>query len=232
MLTQVLVIDDDEELTSLLAEYLAGDGFAVRKAFTGSAGLAGLSSDVDLVLLDVMLPDIHGFEVLRRLRQLSEVPVLMLTARGEEMDRVVGLQIGADDYLPKPFSMRELAARMQAILRRVRRCVVAPGRALLQVGDLRLDQRARLLYRSGQRVELTSAEFDVLFVLVASAGTVVSREHLAEAALGRRIGFFDRCIDNHISSLRRKLGPPLLGVERICTVRGSGYLYAHPESGA
>src|SRR5213080_1445122 len=177
---RILVIDDDVELCSLVAEYLKPEGFHVEAAHDGKTGLnRALSGDHLLVVLDVMLPALNGFDVLRRLRDGSRIPVLLLTARGEDVDRIVGLEIGADDYLPKPFNPRELVARIRAILRRSR-----PGKAaeaapeILSVGDVELDPATRNVYRAGQPVELTSVEFNLLEVLLREAGRVVTRERL------------------------------------------------------
>ncbi|MGH9845894.1 MAG: winged helix-turn-helix domain-containing protein, partial [Blastocatellia bacterium] len=182
-----------------------------------------------LVVLDVMMPGINGFEVLRRLRASSRVPVLMLTARGSDVDRIVGLELGADDYLPKPFNPRELVARIHAILRRTRPAPAEtqpPGR--LAVGDVELDSSARTVWRNGEQADLTSAEFDLLLVLLQAAGNVVSREELSQTVLGREFNQLDRSIDTHVSNLRRKLGVEMNGVERIKSVRSVGYIYAKP----
>jgi two-component system response regulator CpxR len=174
-----------------------------------------------------MLPQLNGLEVLRRLRAHSQCPVIMLTARGQEVDRIVGLEVGADDYIAKPFSARELLARMHAVLRRSR-APSSPSRPddLLAVGDVIMDVRARTVRRAGQLVDLTSLEFDVLKVLLSHAGEVVSREHLFRTALQRDYSVFDRSIDNHISSLRKKLGAIVEGTERIKSVRNAGYVYS------
>jgi two-component system response regulator CpxR len=178
-----------------------------------------------------MLPDINGFEVLRRIRLHSQVPVLMLTARAEEVDRIVGLEIGADDYIRKPFSPRELIARVQAILRRsangANPAREAIGGESLTVGDLHLDPRARVVRRGSRTVELTSAEFEILRLLLAAPGRVVSREEMFRTALGREYTVFDRSIDNHMSALRRKLGKGAKGLDRIRSVRNIGYVYAY-----
>lgn len=228
---RVLVIDDDIELCEMVAEYLEPEGFSVDVAEDGLEGVKRALADAyALIVLDVMLPGINGFEVLRRIRAESRTPVLMLTARGADVDRIVGLELGADDYLPKPFNPRELVARIQAILRRTRPAPSHPSLSTssetFTVGDVRLNTGARTVLRRGEPVELTAAEFDVLTVMLARAGRVVSREELAEAALGRPLAPLDRSVDMHVSSLRRKLGPEAGGVERIKTVRGAGYVYA------
>lgn len=226
-MTKILLVDDDVELCELVEEYLGGEGFDLEIVHDGSAGLdRALSGGFDLVILDVMLPGLSGFDVLRRLRERNPVPVLMLTARGDEVDRIVGLELGADDYLPKPFNPRELAARIRAILRRVE---IAPDDpTVLVVGDLEVDLGARSVRVEGSEVELTGVEFSLIETLVRSAGSVVSRDELSRAALYRRASAFDRSLDVHISNLRRKLGPQPGGGERIKTVRGVGYQYARP----
>jgi two-component system response regulator CpxR len=183
------------------------------------------------VILDVMLPGLGGFAVLNRIRESSKVPVIMLTARGEEVDRIVGLEMGADDYLPKPFNPRELVARIRAILRRTGDAAnQGVDASVLSVGDLEMDMGARRVLCSFNEVELTGAEFAVLEILVQAAGTVVTRDDLSRQALGRRASAFDRSLDVHLSNLRRKLGPLPDGGERIKTVRGVGYLYVKPST--
>ncbi len=218
----LLVIDDDRELCAMLAEYLAPEGFTTRTAGTGKAGLEQLgSASVDLVVLDVMLPELSGFEVLRRIRAVSRVPVIMLTARGEEVDRVVGLELGADDYLAKPFSPRELVARIRAVLRRM------PGeaqgtRGLILWGPLRLDLRAHRAAVGECDLEVTSAELRILELLVRADTRTVTRDELMTQALGRLLLPTDRSLDTHVSNLRRKL---LRHTDRVTlqSVRGSGY---------
>jgi two-component system response regulator CpxR len=228
--TTALIIDDDAELCELVAEYLEGEGIEVEAVFDGISGAERCAGKTyDLVILDVMLPGLGGFEVLRRIREGSQVPVIMLTARGDEVDRIVGLEMGADDYLPKPFNPRELVARIRAILRRVE----GRGRddglpPVLVVEDLEMDLGARLVRRAETKVELTGAEFAILETLVRSAGSVVTRDQLSREALGRRASAFDRSLDVHLSNLRRKLGPLATGGERIKTIRGVGYLYSKP----
>lgn len=233
---RILVIDDDLRLTELLGECLRAEGFGVETAHDGEAGVAkALAGDYALLVLDVMLPRMSGFEVLMRIRPQSQIPVLMLTARGDPVDRVTGLQMGADDYLPKPFNERELVARIHAILRRTKAAApvqVEDSPWLCEVGDLRLDPRSREVRINGQPVDLTTVEFDVLRVLLASAGETVTREDLVRQALGRSFTVFDRSLDNHVSSLRRKLGPNSANAERIKTIRGSGYMYADSANAA
>jgi two-component system response regulator CpxR len=226
---RVLIVDDDTELCELVTEYLTQEGYDVDAVYDGErAPERAVSGGFDLVVLDVMLPGLNGFEVLRRIRDRSDVPVIMLTARGEDVDRIVGLEMGADDYLPKPFNPRELTARMRAVLRRIERSS-APGEPdVLEVGDLALDLGARTARRSGEEVRLTGIEFGLLEVLVRGAGTVVNRDDLSRQVLGRRASTFDRSLDVHLSNLRKKLGPLADGSERIKTVRGVGYLYVRP----
>jgi two-component system response regulator CpxR len=231
----ILVIDDDVEMTEMLVEYLEPEGFAIEARHDGESGLKrALAGNCLLVVLDVMLPRLNGFEVLRRLRAASQVPVLMLTARGDSVDRVTGLQTGADDYLPKPFDPQELVARVRAILRRVAPSAlrVEPAGDVITVADVALDSRARTVRRGGAYVELTSAEFNLLRAFLVSAGRVISREELFREVLDREFSVYDRSIDNHVSSLRRKLGPQPDGRDRIRAVRNAGYVYPAPESDA
>lgn len=235
--TRLLIIDDDQELCELLAEYLGSAGFVVEAVHDAAAGAQrALTGDYAAVVLDVMLPGGDGFEVLRRVRTQSSTPVIMLTARGEEVDRIVGLETGADDYLPKPFNPRELVARLRAVLRRTQSGDASPkGReSIVVVDDLRLNPGARTVECAGKAVDLTSAEFDLLEALVRSAGRAVSRDDLSERVFGRRLFPDDRSIDVHISHLRRKLGLREGGGERIKTLRGTGYIWAlvdHAENG-
>ena len=228
----MLIVDDDVELCELVTEYLTQEGYAVECVHDGNGALERVAAAApDLVVLDVMLPGLNGFEVLRRLRDSCEVPVIMLTARGEEVDRVVGLELGADDYMPKPFSPRELTARMRAVLRRVEQASVGreSGRAeVLKVGDLHLDLGARTVRVADEEVRVTGIEFGLLERLVRHAGTIVDRGDLSRDVLGRRASTFDRSLDVHLSNIRKKLGPLADGTERIKTVRGVGYLYVRP----
>jgi DNA-binding response OmpR family regulator len=220
---RVLIVDDDVELCRLLGERLSSEGFALEAVHDGPRGLERvLSQEHALVILDLMLPGMGGLDVLRRVRNQSPVPVLILTARGEEVDRILGLEIGADDYLPKPFNPRELIARIRAILRRTSR--TAPTGNSVSVGDLQLDPAAREVRMDGLPIDLTSVEFALLETLLRDAGHVVTREQLTETVLGRKLGPFDRVIDVHISNLRKKLNRAH-GEERIKAVRGSGYLF-------
>jgi two-component system response regulator CpxR len=219
----VLIVDDDVELCKLLRERLCPEGFAIEAVHDGVRGLErALSKEHALIVLDLMLPGLGGLDVLRRLRAQSPVPVLILTARGEDVDRILGLEIGADDYLPKPFNPRELLARIRAILRRTTQVALAAGP--LVAGDLRLDPAAREVWLHDTPVDLTSVEFALLEIFLRAAGRILTREQLTESVLGRKLGPFDRVIDVHVSNVRRKLGPAQ-GGERIKSVRGSGYLF-------
>lgn len=232
----VLLIDDDVDLCAMLTDYLGRHGFDISSAHNGEAGLKlALAGSYSMILLDVMLPGLDGFEVLRRLRFSSSMSVLLLTARGEDVDRIVGLEIGADDYLPKPFNPRELLARMRAILRRGNRAEL-PKLNPRQVSDsvsalgLELDASARTVNCSGKPVSLTDVEFALLQTLMRSVGEVVERERLAEAVLGRKLHPFDRSLDMHISRLRRKLEETCSLGERVKTIRGVGYQLAIPAT--
>lgn len=226
---RILIIDDDVELCSLVAEYLQPEGFQVEAVYNGEQGLdKALVGEHRLVVLDVMLPGINGFEVLRRLRQTSKIPVLLLTARGEDVDRIVGLEIGADDYLPKPFNPRELVARIRAVLRRSNPAD-KDSQEVLRVGEIVLDPGSRTAHQNGKELELTSVEFNLLEVLLKEAGNVVSRDRLVDVVLGRKFSPFDRSIDMHVSKVRRKLGDTDGGGDHIKTVRGVGYILTRPH---
>ncbi len=225
-MNRILIIDDDEELCELVAEYLTGEGFLPQAVHDGESGLQrALSGEYDLVTLDVMLPKKNGFDVLRELRRASSVPVLMLTARGEDTERIVGLETGADDYLAKPFNPRELAARLRAILRRVETQKEAAADDKLKVGDVEIQISARSVVKNGEEVNLTSVEFDLLKELLKHAGRVVKKEDLSETVLERKLSPFDRSLDMHISNLRKKLGVRADQSERIKTIRSVGYIY-------
>jgi two-component system response regulator CpxR len=226
-MSKVLIIDDDEELCDLVSEYLTVEGFKTTAVHDGETGLAeALSGDYDLAILDVMMPKLNGFDVLRNLREKSGLPVLMLTARGDDMERIVGLEIGADDYLPKPFNPRELVARLRAILRRAASDENDHSHAeKITVDDLELSASSRSVKRSGEELPVTSVEFDLLSALLREAGRVVKKEDLSENVLERRLSPYDRSLDMHISNLRKKLGARSDGSERIKTVRSVGYIY-------
>lgn len=227
---KLLLIDDDRELCDLLIEYLATEGFNLEAVHDGEAGVeAALSGKYNLILLDVTLPKLNGFDVLKKVRQQSDVPVLMLTARGDDVDRIIGLEFGADDYLPKPYNHRELVARIKAILRRGRPVAPAAGQAkTLQIDDINLNLANREASLDDEPLELTATEFQVLKVLIEKAGELISRDDLTQIALNRRLTLYDRAIDMHVSNVRKKIGTRKDGSPRIKTVRGAGYFYIRP----
>ncbi len=223
---QVLLIDDDQDMGEMLAEYLSSEGFAVDLAYTAKAGLErAKEGGIVLIILDVMLPDRDGFSVLHEIRQRSRIPVIMLTTRAAVSDKVSGLEAGADDYIPKPFTPIELLARIRTVLRRGQPSRF--GSSFLAVDDLILDAGSRTVECRGKPIDCTAAEFDVLHALASSAGEVVTREHLTRIALGRSPYFGDRGVDNLVSALRKKLGPAKNGRERLRSVRNTGYVYLH-----
>ncbi len=231
--TRILVVDDDVELCELVQQYLQSQGFQVDAVHDGSTGVeSALSNFYALVILDVMLPGIRGFEALRQIRGKSAIPVIMLTAHGEDVDRIVGLEIGADDYLPKPFNPRELAARIHAVLRRTSASAAREiqNPAFIVLDDIRLDTRARAARQKTRDVELTSAEFELLALFFKSPGQVLPREELVKGALGRELEPSDRSLDVHISNLRKKLGPCEDGTERIRAIRNVGYVYVASDA--
>ena len=226
MAERVLIIDDDARLAAMVSDYLTAAGFVVDCRFTARDGLAAVDrAAFDAIILDVMLPDSDGFEVCRNVRSRSQTPILMLTARGEEMDRIVGLEIGADDYLAKPFSPRELVARIRAILRRGRIPVRAED-AELRFGRLQIDRGSRMLRIDGEERMLTSYQFDLLAALAANAGRVLNRERLMDLVKGEDLEAFDRSIDVHISRIRSVIEDDPKHPRRIITVRGAGYVFA------
>ena len=225
-MTRVLLVDDDTELAAMLKDYLGQEGFEATIAHDGEAGVAeALSGRYAIAVLDVMMPRLNGVEALRRIRQSSDMPVLMLTARGDDVDRVVGLELGADDYVPKPCTPRELVARLRAILRRTASPESTSDVDEFTVGPLRLWPARREAHWAGEPLALTSTEFTLLEVLVGAAGHVVSKNTLSEKALGRPLARFDRSVDVHVSSLRHKLAPRDDGRSWIQTVRGQGYQF-------
>lgn len=232
----VLLIDDDIELCTMLQDYLVRHGFAVTAEHNGQLGLhRALTGEFSIVLLDVMLPGLDGFEVLRRLRTSSQVSVLLLTARGDDVDRIVGLEIGADDYLPKPFNPRELLARIRAILRRssANRPALAEAKTgirHLSVGGIELDTGSRAASCLGVELELTNVEFELLGALMGAPGQILTREHLTELVLDRRFNPFDRSLDMHVSRLRRKLDDAAQLGDQIKTIRSVGYQLAVPAA--
>jgi two-component system response regulator CpxR len=231
---RILMIDDDEKLCQLVADYLTPMGYQVASAHDGIKGLRmAREGDYHAVILDVMMPKMDGFEVLKRLRRESDIPVLMLTARGEETDRIVGLEMGADDYLPKTFSSRELLARLRAVTRRhavsERKAESTVKDEVLVFGALEIDKSARTVHLNQTLLNLTPIEYDLLASLAGAAGRVLNRDQLLDAVAGRSYEVFDRSIDVHISSLRRKLGEAPRHPRFIRTVRSAGYLFQAEE---
>ena len=227
---RILLIDDDAELCELMSRFLESEGFSVACAHDGESGLAKIrSGDFDLAVLDIMMPGKSGMDVLRKLREDSSLPVIMLTARGEETDRIIGLELGADDYLPKPCNPRELAARIRAVLRRAEgQPGAGPARKVQHIGSIEWHPHARKIVEHGHEIELTATEYNILAELMVHAGEVVSKHDLSRSVLGKRLGPFDRSLDVHISHLRKKLSPLANGKARIKTVRGIGWLFV-PE---
>lgn len=231
---KILLVDDDKKLCRLIADYLEPMGYEVAAAHNGSQGLEMIrEGNYHAMILDVMMPRMDGFEVLKQLRRESNIPVLMLTARGDETDRIVGLEMGADDYLPKTFSSRELLARLRAVTRRYRvsekQAASDAEKDLLVFADLKIDRGARTVSLGGKPVSLTPLEYDLLASLAGAAGRVLSRDQLLDAVAGRSYDVFDRSVDVHISSLRRKLGEAPRNPRFIQTVRSAGYLFKSPE---
>lgn len=228
--SKILIIDDDVKLCRLVREYLAPFGFDVTGKHNGLEGVDEVSSqDYDAVILDVMLPGIDGFEVLRRIRAISTVPVLMLTALGDEADRIVGLEIGADDYLPKTFSTRELLARLRAATRRSQMAQPFGANEDIVVGDVAVKIATRTATQNGSTLDLTALEFDLLHCLMRFAGRVLNRDQILDEVAGREYDVFDRSIDVHISSLRRKLGDDFKEPRYIRTLRSVGYMFLASE---
>ncbi len=230
--SRILIVDDDVKLCRLVHDYLEPLGYTVDMAHSGHEGLdRALSEPYAAIILDVMLPGINGLEVLRQLRRKSDVPVLMLTARGDEADRIAGLEIGADDYLPKTFSIRELLARLRAVLRRSTMAVAVaeePSEAPIQLGELWIDPEARSAALGDKPLNLTPIEYQILLTLARAPGRVRTREQLLDAVADRSFDAFDRSIDVHVSSLRKKLGDDAKTPRFIETVRGAGYRMRKP----
>lgn len=227
MAEQILIVDDDTRLSAMLSDYLSGSGYATRTAASGLAGLEEIRRNPpDAVILDVMLPDLDGFETCRRIRATSDVPILMLTAKGEETDRIVGLELGADDYLPKPFNPRELLARLRAILRRR-----AGGRSdhIMRFGRLEIDPASRVARVDGRECAMTGYQFDILVALAGNAGRTMSREQLMDRLGGEGSDALDRSIDVHISRIRAAIEDDPKRPRRIITVRGAGYVFARRQ---
>jgi DNA-binding response OmpR family regulator len=229
-MTRILIIDDDQRLAGMVSDYLGGAGFRVTAAATAFEGQQRLKREqFDALVLDLMLPDADGLEVCRRIRQTSDVPILMLTARGDAMDRVVGLEIGADDYLPKPFEPRELLARLRAILRR--KAGTAPA-DVARYGRLEIDRAGRRVTIDGEEKPLTSYQFALLDALAAHAGRVMSRDALMDLTKGEQLEAFDRSVDVHISRIRAAIEDDPKKPRRIITVRGAGYVFAKEQDRA
>jgi DNA-binding response OmpR family regulator len=233
MAAEVLIIDDDTRLAAMLSDYLRSAGFTTRSAATGISGLQEIARKApDAVILDVMLPDHDGFEICRRIRAGSGLPILMLTAKGEETDRIVGLELGADDYLPKPFSPRELAARLKAILRRTQGSSSIAPMDILRFGRLEIDRGQRCVRLDGGERPMTGYQFALLVNMAENAGRVLSRERLMELTKGEELEAFDRSIDVHISRIRAAIETDPKHPRRIITLRGSGYIFARNQDGS
>ncbi|MBJ2146623.1 response regulator [Vibrio sp. IB15] len=229
-MANILLIDDDTELTSLLKDILSFEGFTVSEANDGYAGLEAINDEIDLILLDVMMPRLNGMETLKKLREHWETPVLMLTAKGEEIDRVIGLELGADDYLPKPFSDRELLARIRAILRRTQTTSTPKAASdRIQYQDIEVFPGKQEAYCNGEIIDLTTTEFALLSHLIQNPGQVITKEALSLDVLGKRLVAFDRAIDMHISNLRKKIPERSDSKSRIKTLRGRGYLLVEED---
>ncbi len=233
---RLLMIDDDKGFCEMMADYLKPEGFEVTSIYDGMDALkqvlAAAKNQYDLILLDITLPGMNGFEILTRIRSRQNTPVIMLTGRTQRIDRIVGLEIGADDFLVKPCNPRELIARVRAILRRANNDLndeLRPASERIVLGDIELDGGARLVRRNGEKLQLTSIEYSFLEILLKTAGHVVTREQLAQSALGRNLGAYDRSVDMHVSHLRKKLGHKYKGIDRIKTIRGVGFVYTVPN---
>jgi len=229
-MNRVLLVDDDVELCQLLEEYLVSEDFAVDMVHDGEAALVKLQQcDFDVVVLDVMMPKLNGFDTLRQLREFLQIPVLMLTAKGDDVDSVLGLELGADDYLSKPCNPRVLLARIRAILRRLEfQDNTHEKNRSIEIDDIEIDTASHSVNLNGQTIKVTGTEYILLTTLREKAGTVILKDDLSHAALGRKVSQFDRSLDMHISNLRKKLGLGANNKERIQTIRGVGYLYTSP----
>lgn len=228
---RLLILDDDLELCELLKQFLVGDGFEVATvSHPRDLPVTGLEESFDLLIIDVMLPGENGFEILKRLRNTSAIPIIMLTARGEELDRILGLELGADDYLPKPFNPRELSARIRAIFRRLEAHHSPTEGDTLRVGQIRLHAGSRKAFVADREIRVTDVEFRLLEIFVRAAGKVQKRQDLALKVLDRRLAYDDRSLDVHISNLRRKINGPDGPEIEIKTIRGIGYMLTLPDS--
>ncbi|MCV2403094.1 response regulator transcription factor [Marinomonas sp. C2222] len=229
-MVKLLLADDDARLSDLIKDYFEGEGYDVSHAWNGREALDMLSDCApDLVILDVMMPELDGFETLKQIRNKSSVPVIMLTAKGEDIDRILGLEMGADDYLSKPFNPRELLARIKAILRRSTQDKEGDPNADIELSGVLLRRKDRTVYLHGELVELTTSEYSLLESLLVVPGQVLTKHELSERALGRKLTLYDRSLDMHISNLRKKIGNLESGEPRIKTVRGVGYMFVEAE---
>jgi two-component system response regulator CpxR len=230
---RILIIDDDTELCELLTEFLGSEKYETSCIHNGLQGLKKAQSEsFDLIILDVMLPEMNGLDVLKNLRPAVNTPVIMLTARGDEIDRIIGLELGADDYLPKPFSPRELVARIKAIARRAANPPENQNRepARIEISDICIETATRTALKGGTPLALTEVEFSILEHLMRTAGNIIERQDLAQKVLGRRLTYDDRSLDVHMSNLRKKVGNSVGNHERIKTIRGVGYLYVRSDN--
>ncbi len=224
-------MDDDQELCELLVRYLQREGIEVDQVHTGADGLRqAFTYPYDAMVLDVMMPGMTGLEVLTELRKKSQLPVVMLTAKGDEMDRIVGLEIGADDYLPKPCNPRELIARLRAVFRRAQSEPTTKNSDVIRIDELEIDHSQHHVLKNNELLELTVTEYNILNTLVSHLGTVVEKNQLAEEAMSRSLTLFDRSLDMHLSNLRKKLGVHDDGQARIKTIRGVGYMYVTAQA--
>ncbi|WP_250655366.1 response regulator transcription factor [Alkalimarinus coralli] len=225
---RILLVEDDSEISELLVTLLSNEGFSISCAFNGDDGLtSAIDSEFDLIILDIMLPGRDGLDVLRALRKVKTTPVLMLTARGDDIDRIVGFEMGADDYLPKPFNPRELIVRIKAILRRVgldHAESTTTAQTKLAIGNIEVRPQSRQVFLDSDEIELTNAEYNILVELMKHPGEVIEKGELTQRALDRKLTLYDRAIDMHVSNLRKKLGETTGGQPRIKTIRGVGYL--------
>ena len=228
----ILIVDDDTELCELLQEFFAAEELTTECVNDGVSAVEKVKDNtIDLVILDIMLPKMNGIEVLKEIRKFSKIPVIMLTAKGDEIDRILGLELGADDYIPKPFSPRELVARIRAVFRRAESVNTnANGVFKIELNGVKLDSSSKEAFKDGQLLSLTEVEFSILEQLMRTAGNVVERQELAFKVLGRRLTYDDRSLDVHMSNLRKKLGKNQSGTDLIKTIRGIGYLYVKPEN--
>lgn len=231
-MVKLLLADDDARLSDLIKDYFVGEGYEVSHAWNGREALAMMAQETpDIVILDVMMPELDGFETLKQIRNKSSLPVIMLTAKGDDIDRILGLEMGADDYLSKPFNPRELLARIKAILRRASQEKEGDATADLELSGVLLRRKNRTVFLEGELVELTSSEYTLLECMMMVPGQVLTKQELSEKALGRKLTMYDRSLDMHISNLRKKIGNLANSEPRIKTVRGVGYIFVAEEEG-